>query len=32
LILVQGLPPVGTGLAVMNRLHKAASSGMAVEL
>jgi L-threonylcarbamoyladenylate synthase len=32
LILVQGLPPVGTGLAVMNRLQKAASRRMAVEL
>jgi hypothetical protein len=32
LILVQGLPPVGTGLAVMNRLQKAASRRVAVEL
>jgi hypothetical protein len=32
LILVQGLPPVGTGLAVMNRLHKAASRCLAVDL
>jgi hypothetical protein len=30
LILVQGLPPVGTGLAVMNRLLKAASRRVAV--
>uniref|UniRef100_A0A383VDS0 Threonylcarbamoyl-AMP synthase n=1 Tax=Tetradesmus obliquus TaxID=3088 RepID=A0A383VDS0_TETOB len=32
LILVQGLPPVGTGLAVMNRLQKAASRRVAVDL
>lgn len=31
-ILVQGLPPVGTGLAVMNRLQKAASRRVSVDL